>query len=222
MIASNLGIPRNVEIGLPGLGGGSLPFQPPQGISFGPVGGGVCPPGTRCVGPSFETALGSVCLGTCSPYGGTPGGDQPPSAGCPQGTIPEIQPDGSIRCVESGLPEIGQGILEPPVMPDTPYAPPQNGGACGCTGRSSRVITPAVVDGQKCCPSGYKLNKTTYYLCDGTCVPARTRCVKVRKTNPANPTAGRAAARRLHRFHNTLKDVESAIRKVNPTRRRKR
>jgi hypothetical protein len=45
-------------------------------------------------------------------------------------------------------------------------------------------------------PSGYKLNKTSYFLRDGTFVPKGTRWVKVRRRNAMNPRAlSRAIAR---------------------------
>lgn len=38
-------------------------------------------------------------------------------------------------------------------------------------------------------PKGYRLNKSSYFLKDGTYVPAGSRYVKVRRRNPLNPKA---------------------------------
>jgi len=46
-------------------------------------------------------------------------------------------------------------------------------------------------------PSGYRLNKTSYFLNDGTYVPAGTRYVRIRKRNPANPRANSRAIARI-------------------------
>lgn len=77
----------------PGTGGGtptfpggttSYPgFEPPIGATIPgtPFGGGVCPPGTRCVGPSINVGGGlQVCLGTCSPYAVPPTPQEPTGA----------------------------------------------------------------------------------------------------------------------------------------------
>ena len=46
-------------------------------------------------------------------------------------------------------------------------------------------------------PSGYHVNKTAYYLKDGTYIPEESRWVKNRRTNPLNPRAASKALRRL-------------------------
>jgi hypothetical protein len=75
--AMNGGFEQPIGIGLPGVGG---------------VGIGICPPGTRCLGPS----AGGVCLGTCVPSQVIPGGPailpgqiQPivPAGGVPTGRV---------------------------------------------------------------------------------------------------------------------------------------
>lgn len=56
-------------------------------------------------------------------------------------------------------------------------------------GRAKAVMTDA-------CPKGERLNKTDYFLSDGTFVPAGSRCVSIRRRNPANARAlNRALAR---------------------------
>lgn len=39
------------------------------------------------------------------------------------------------------------------------------------------------------CPSGFRPNKSDYFLRDGTFVPKGTRCVKIRRRNSLNPRA---------------------------------
>lgn len=46
-------------------------------------------------------------------------------------------------------------------------------------------------------PAGYRYNKTSYFLRDGTFVPAGTKIVKIRRRNPLNPRALDRAMGRL-------------------------
>lgn len=55
-------------------------------------------------------------------------------------------------------------------------------------GRLSAGEQPQL-NGKIGCPSGYRPNKSDYFLKDGTFVAAGTRCVKVRRRNPLNPRA---------------------------------
>ena len=66
------------------------------------------------------------------------------------------------------------------------------------------------------CPSGYHLNKTSYFLKDGTFVPARSKCVKNRRRNPLNPHALNRATSRLLAYDKNKKRVERAIKKATP------
>lgn len=47
------------------------------------------------------------------------------------------------------------------------------------------------------CPPGYRPNKSSYFLTDGTFVPKDSRCVKIRRRNPLNPRALDRAMGRL-------------------------
>lgn len=196
-------IPGWVDLGL-GLIGGSGGVGIPGTGGYGQI----CPPGTACSGPSIQLPGGiSGCLGTCRETATGQGGGDWYLGGCPQGTYPAQQPDGSVRCVDAaGLTDTrrsgGDGTQGTVVS------------TCGYKGTQRRVITPAFTDGKPCCPSGYHLNETEYRLRDGTCVPARSRCVKNRRMNPANYHAGRTATRRLNRFHRALKDTEKALKKL--------
>jgi hypothetical protein len=59
------------------------------------------------------------------------------------------------------------------------------------------AVAPVGGDG---CPKGYRLNRSDYFLKDGTFVPAGTRCVRMRRTNPTNVRALRRALRREEQF----------------------
>jgi len=50
------------------------------------------------------------------------------------------------------------------------------------------------------CPKGYRLNKSSYTLQDGTFVAKGSRCVRIRRTNPTNVRALRRAIRREEGF----------------------
>ena len=50
------------------------------------------------------------------------------------------------------------------------------------------------------CPRGMRLNKSSYFLRNGTFVEPRTRCVKIRRINPGNGRAVKRAIRREDSF----------------------
>lgn len=59
---------------------------------------------------------------------------------------------------------------------------------------------PALCPPGMACPKGMRLNKSDYFLQDGTFVAAGTRCVSIRRSNPANVRALRRAIRREEGF----------------------
>lgn len=63
-------------------------------------------------------------------------------------------------------------------------------------------------------PSGYRLNKTSYFLKDGTRVEAGTKWVKIRRRNPANARALRKSLSRVESFGGLVKRTRKSIRKV--------
>ncbi len=81
------------------------------------------------------------------------------------------------------------------------------GGATGLETRGEAVGTKLA------CPSGYRPNKSDYFLKDGTYVEAGTRCVKNRRRNPMNPRALSRAIARIDggkRLQNTLGEITTA------------
>lgn len=100
--------------------------------------------------------------------------------------MPPAPPQGQIRIGPVTIDPLGTGApgmgvaLGPQIM----TAPTQNGAA---------VAVP---------PSGFHLNKSGYFLKDGTYVPPRSRFVKNRRRNPLNP---RALSRALSRLDSAKK-----------------
>lgn len=62
------------------------------------------------------------------------------------------------------------------------------------------------------CPKGFKLNKSDYFLKDGTYVPAMSRCVRYRSMNPLNPRALRRGLRRAEGFERIARRTVNALR----------
>lgn len=60
-------------------------------------------------------------------------------------------------------------------------------------------------------PRGYHLNKSAYFLRDGTFVPARSRFVRNRSRNPANGRALRRAIGRVSSFNSTVKRSRKSL-----------
>jgi len=81
----------------------------------------------------------------------------------------------------------GRGIALP-ALPGRPRGP-----TAGPTQRLGLTL-PASTMGR---PAGFHLNKTAYFLMDGTHVPAGSRWVKNRRRNPLNPRALRRAIGRI-------------------------
>ncbi len=74
----------------------------------------------------------------------------------------------------------------------------------GFVGAAQRLI-PGGETGFTCppgggCPSGFRPNKSAYFLKDGTFVAPGSRCVRLRRINPANGKAVRRAIRRENAF----------------------
>jgi len=66
---------------------------------------------------------------------------------------------------------------------------------------------------QIACPKGYRPNKSSYFLTDGTFVPERSKCVKFRRRNPMNAKALSRAIARIDggkRLQNTLSEITTA------------
>ena len=64
-------------------------------------------------------------------------------------------------------------------------------------------------NGAMVAPSGFHLNKSDYFLRDGTFIPAGTRLVKNRRRNPNNPRANSRALARITSAKKAQKALES-------------
>lgn len=120
-------------------------------------------------------------------------------------------PIGSVTgLVNRALPGGARTPARPAIQPVAPrnrpaWQPPQQP-VPGLRGIAQRIIPggqsgympdPAVAGSIGVPPKGYKLNKTGYYLKDGTYVPPESKWVKIRKTNPLNPRAASKSIRRI-------------------------
>lgn len=185
----------------------SSPINPPVGYQPDPripVGAGICPPGTRCIGLNVDTPLGQACLGTCSPY--TPPTQQPPAFDppTPSPDIPPSEPTGP-----SGVCDLPTRVY---CQSACGFTNGGNGGGCGCQKPGSCTL-----------PNGRtgKTNKTRYYRF-GDCrrgtspgvVEPNTVCVKPRRMNPGNVKALRKAISRASAFDRLVKRNRKALRKL--------
>ena len=92
-----------------------------------------------------------------------------------------------------------------PTAPPGPFAGPPSPSSGGFTG-------PALVGAGQLL-KGYHLNSSSYFLRDGTFIPAGTRAVKNRRRNPANARATSRAISRINgakRMQHTLAQIETA------------
>lgn len=196
---------------------GPPPFQPPVGPTLPgtPIGAGVCPPGTRCVGPSMNVGGLTVCLGTCAEM--SPG-------------IPQPDPSTPIVPPTPGLPPgPGTGVCDLPTRAFCEATCGTNqggGGAAGGNGCSCQKPCSSC-----CLPNGRrgKLNKSRYYRF-GDCrrgtgpgvVEPGTVCIAPRRMNPMNHRAAMRAVRRVTAATNTHKKLMKALKAAaGPSSRRK-
>lgn len=75
----------------------------------------------------------------------------------------------------------------------------------GFAGAAQRLIPGGQTGFVECppgggCPSGFRPNKSAYFLKDGTFVSPGSRCVRIRRINPANGKAVKRAIRRENSF----------------------
>jgi len=69
------------------------------------------------------------------------------------------------------------------------------------------------------CPKGERLNKSNYFLRDGTFVPAKTRCVSIRRTQVTNTKALRKSMRRVEGFAKVAKRTISFTKRTRMKKR---
>ena len=140
--------------------------------------------------------IGAVIGGATSLLGG--GRPMPVSrAAPPRGQFLGGRPigiTGQVALPPLGFPKISGGLQLGP--PTTVMQAPVTG----------------LVPGQK--PAGYHLNKSDYFLRDGTFVPAGTKWVRNRRMNPANGRALRRSISRAKSFDNLVKRNRKNLRSL--------
>jgi hypothetical protein len=87
------------------------------------------------------------------------------------------------------------------------------GGATGTMSAPASAFGPAIFGSNGlACESGFRPNKTSYFLKDGSFIEAGTRCVKRRQRNPMNPRALSRAIGRIDagkRFQNRMSQIST-------------
>jgi len=110
-----------------------------------------------------------------------------------------------------------------PMMSTMPVSPPPAPGRSGgLVDYSRRAIKPladrifgteaVAMNGANGAPKGYVLNKSSYFLMDGSFVPKGSKWVKIRRRNPANARALSRAIGRIDlgkKLQGTLHEIET-------------
>lgn len=114
-------------------------------------------------------------------------------------TLPPIMNGGFLGTVAARARAAALPQYVPPALPESAFAP--QGTITMPTGEVGFDTTPAIG-----CPQGYKPNKSGYYRRirspgnpEGSVfyIAPKSRCVKIRKRNPANPRAADRAVNRI-------------------------
>jgi hypothetical protein len=100
-----------------------------------------------------------------------------------------------------GRPAAGRPMLAPPAVSlRGGFAAAMPGVGLAGVGALSTRAPGAVTTRGDGCPKGYRLNKTGYFLKSGQYVPPESRCVRIRRMNPANSRALSRGLRREESF----------------------
>lgn len=100
---------------------------------------------------------------------------------------------------------IGRGATQIPI--------PMPGGAVMRPFAAVPGGTPFMTPGT--CPSGYRLNKSSYFLKNGSFIPAKSKCVRRRYRNPTNVKALKRSTSRLTQFERLVQRERKALRKLS-------
>lgn len=107
-------------------------------------------------------------------------------------------------------------IIAPPIIRALPGVPTPGGGRLNLPAflpGGAPLYTPpaAVTQTGDLPPRGYRLNKSSYWLKDGTFVQAGTRFVRVRRRNMANGRALRRSITRVKGFERLVKSSRKSL-----------
>lgn len=119
---------------------------------------------------------------------------------------------GPQRLAYGSTPGLGMPSSYPPQYPPPPGLPHVPGpvGPVGYPMPTGRPQLPPMTG--MGCPSGYRLNKSSYFLRNGTFVPARSKCVRYRTRNNLNQRALRRAISRAQGFHKLVQRNRKGLR----------
>ena len=81
-------------------------------------------------------------------------------------------------------------------------------------GRGTQVAVDGTCPPGAVCPKGFRINKTSYFLRDGTFVARESRCVRIRRRDALNGRAALNSTRRLVAYSKATRRVNSAIRQA--------
>ena len=79
-------------------------------------------------------------------------------------------------------------------------------------GQGTQVAIDGTCPPGALCPKGFRVNKTSYFLRDGTFVPRESRCVRIRRRDALNGRAALNSTRRLVAYTKANRRVATAIR----------
>lgn len=113
--------------------------------------------------------------------------------------------DRVVARINPGRPEV-PAIRVPETLP-TPRGVPRNLPVPAAADAAAQAVMGAVG-----CPKGFRLNKSSYWLRDGTFVPKGSRCVRIRRRNNLNGQAALRSTRRLVGWVKSSQRIEKAIR----------
>lgn len=162
--------------------------------------------GRKALGYAAKTALGMTGFGGAAgaisaavggergsrPFQGAALGPRPPVRVMGGGAVPQVMVPrpGVVGRVQRFIPGGATGTIAAPVS--------SVWGSNGANGLA--------------CESGFRPNKTSYFLKDGSFVEAGTRCVRRRQRNPMNPRALSRAIGRIDagkRFQNRMSQIST-------------
>ena len=162
--------------------------------------------GSKILGLGAGIAAGPVGIAATGILGAITSGPPPPRPQLPRGSRVQIPKPGIAGRVQRFLPGGATGFttLPPGLIPRGPGG--ILGAFPGVPGGVTGFAEPTQETGV-CPPRGFHLNKSSYFLRDGTFVERGTRFVKNRRLNEANGKANNRSIRRLERAQGQAKKV---------------
>jgi len=119
---------------------------------------------------------------------------------------------GTVRGAAEGFRGAGRPVPSVPFIAPTPRAAliPEIATGLG-VGAGTVLAERALASGANGCANGFHLNKSSYFLRNGTFVPEGSRCVRNRRRNQYNRSAATKAASRLKSLGTGLKTIKKSV-----------